>query len=42
MRNNQTPTSKVKVAIAHSRSTFSIWGYMLCPVYNFLIFEGIL
>jgi hypothetical protein len=42
VRNNQTPTSRVKVTLAHSRSTLSIWGYMSCQVHNFLIFEGIL
>jgi hypothetical protein len=42
MHNNQTPTSRVKVALAHLRSTLSIWGYMSCPVHNFLIFKGIL
>jgi hypothetical protein len=28
MRNNKTPTSRVKVALAHLRSILSIWGYM--------------
>jgi hypothetical protein len=42
VHNNQTRTSRIKVALAHSRSTLSIWGYMSCPVHNFLTFEGIL
>ena len=42
MGNNQTHTSRVKVALAQLRLTLSIWGYMLCPVHYFFIFEGIL
>jgi hypothetical protein len=42
MRNSQTPTSRIKAALAHSMSTLSIQGYMLCPVHTFLIFKGIL
>jgi hypothetical protein len=42
MHNSQTPTSRIKAALARLMSTLSFQRYMLCPVHTFRIFKGIL